>query len=46
MFKTSKKGVDLPGYVKVNELRKYWSKSSDFDKYLYDAILLREGIET
>ena len=31
LFKTSKKGCDLPGYVKVNDLRKYWARSADFD---------------
>ena len=46
LFKTSKKGCDEPGFVKVNDLRKYWAKSADFDKYLHDAILLREGTET
>lgn len=46
LFKTSKKGCDLPGYVKVNDLRKYWARSADFDKYLHDSILLREGTET
>lgn len=46
LFKTSKNGCDLPGYVKVNDLRKYWSRSADFDKYLYDEILLREGTDT
>ena len=46
MFKVSKKGCDLPGYVKVNELRQYWESSTAFDKYLSDSILLFEGTET
>ena len=27
MFKVSKKGIDLPGYLKVNTLRQYWQGS-------------------
>ena len=46
MFKVSKKGCDLPGYVKINELRQYWESSTAFDKYLSDSILLFEGTET
>jgi hypothetical protein len=46
LFKTNKNGCDLPGYVKVTDLRKYWARSADFDKFLYDSILLREGTET
>lgn len=46
MFKVSKKGCDLPGYVKVNELRQYWESSTAFDKYLHDSILLFEGVAT
>jgi len=46
MFKVSKKGCELPGYVKVNELRQYWESSTAFDKYLSDSILLFEGTET
>lgn len=46
MFKVSKKGCDLPGYVKVNELRQYWESSTAFDKYLCDSILLYEGTRT
>jgi len=46
MFKVSKNGCDLPGYVKVNELRQYWESSTVFDKYLSDTILLFEGVET
>lgn len=46
MFKVSKNGCDLPGYVKVNHLRQYWESSVKFDKYLHDSILLREGTET
>jgi hypothetical protein len=40
MFKVSHNGCDLPGYVQVNKLRSFWTNSDDFDKYLYDAILL------
>lgn len=40
MFKVSKNGCDLEGYVAVNDLRKYWSNSTDFDSYLHNLILL------
>lgn len=40
MFKVSKKGCDLEGYVPVNDLRKYWPSSTEFDKYLHNLILL------
>jgi len=46
MFKVSKKGCDLPGFVRVNNLRKYWENSTKFDKYLYDSILLQEGVKS
>lgn len=46
MFKVSKNGCDLPGYVKVNQLRTYWESSTKFDKFLHDSILLFEGTET
>jgi hypothetical protein len=46
MFKVSKKGCNLPGYVKVNQLRQFWESSTAFDKYLHDAILLKEGTHT
>lgn len=40
MFKTNKNGVDLPGYVKVNDLRLYWNTSNDFDAYMRKHILM------
>jgi hypothetical protein len=43
MFKVSKNGCDLPGYVQVNQLRQYWESSTTFDQYLHDTILLKEG---
>mmetsp|Transcript_18524 Transcript_18524/g.31705 ORF Transcript_18524/g.31705 Transcript_18524/m.31705 type:complete len:234 (+) Transcript_18524:143-844(+) len=46
MFKISKKGCDLEGYVKVNDLRKYWSSSTEFDQYLKDSIVLKDGVAT
>jgi hypothetical protein len=48
MFKVdaNKKGLNLDGYVKVTELRKYWSSSTDFDQYLRETILLIQGVST
>jgi hypothetical protein len=40
MFKVSKKGCDLPGYIQVTKLRKYWGDSKSFDKHLKNIILL------
>jgi hypothetical protein len=31
MFKVSKKGCDIPGYIQVTKLRKYWGDSHSFD---------------
>ena len=46
MFKVTKNGCDLPGYVKVNQLRQYWESSTKFDEYLSQTILLFEGTQT
>ena len=48
MFKVdaTKKGLAMDGYVKVTELRKYWSSSTEFDQYLKDSILLIQGVDT
>lgn len=43
MFKVSKNGCDLEGYMPVNDLRKYWSTSTAFDDYLKNLILLGTG---
>jgi len=40
MFKVTKKVVSEPGYVKVNELRQYWSSSQEFDAFMMESILL------
>ena len=45
MFKVSKNGCKLPGYVSVTSLRMYWESSTKFDNYLEETILLREGIQ-
>ena len=42
----TKKGCTKEGYVKVNELRKYWSSSTEFDEYLKKSILLVQGVDT
>lgn len=46
MFKVHKDGIKEEGYIKVNTLRQYWEDSQSFDKYLYDTIILHEGVET
>jgi len=43
MFKVSKKGCNLPGYVPVNTMRSFWSNSTEFDEYLHQAILLNNN---
>ena len=40
IFKVSKKGCDLPGYIQVNKLRKYWGESKSFDHHLKNVIIL------
>ena len=45
MFKVSKKGCDLPGYIKTNELRQYWKTSTEFDNYLKEVIKVNIGTE-
>lgn len=34
------------GYIKVNELRKYWSSAQEFDDHLRETILLIKGVDT
>jgi len=47
MFKVTKKPEKVPeGYIKVNDLRKFWKSSTEFDKYLENTILLKAGVET
>lgn len=46
LFKVSKKGCDLAGYVKVNTLRQYWESSTAFDEHLAEKILLSDGTRT
>lgn len=47
MFKVSKNGVNEPGFVKVNELRQFWTSSTDFDDFMRETILLpNEAIQT
>lgn len=46
MFKVSKKGINIPGYIKTNQLRQYWKSSTDFDTYLEDVITLKEGAKS
>jgi len=46
MFKVNKNGVDLPGYVKVNTLRQFWTSATSFDEHLKNSILLHDGVET
>jgi len=43
MFNVNKNGCDLPGYIKVNQLRSFWKNSTEFDKYLKDSILLNHN---
>jgi hypothetical protein len=40
MFKVSKNGVTDPGFVKVNDLRLYWSSSTEFNSFMRETILL------
>ena len=41
IFKVNRKGVKEDGYIKVNDLRKYWHSSEDFDNHMKDIILLQ-----
>lgn len=40
IFKVSKKGCDLPGYIQVTKLRKYWGDSKSFDHHLKNIVIL------
>lgn len=44
-FIVNKRGCDKPGYIRTNHLRQYWKSSTDFDKYLADAITLKQGLK-
>lgn len=44
-FLVNKNGCDKPGYIRTNHLRQYWKSAPDFDKYLADAITLKQGLE-
>lgn len=40
LFKVSKKGIPSEGYILVNNLRKHWSSSKEFDDFIKNKILL------
>jgi hypothetical protein len=44
LFKVNRRGVDEPGYVKVNELRQFWESSTKFDEYMRNIILLPKEV--
>jgi len=46
-IKVTHKPEKVPeGYIKMNDLRKFWKSAEDFDKYITESILLIKGTET
>ncbi len=37
---TSSIKVTEPGFIKVNDMRKFWESATKFDEYLYNMISL------